>query len=239
MEKKSPFNGVNLRGFDVIDEIKKEIEQVCPDTVSCADILAFATREAISLSGLPWYPVRSGRRDSRTSRASDVLTNLLTPKSSMDEAIQLFAKKGFSIEEMVILMGSHSMGTCKCKFFKDRIYNFTQAQKQDPNLDSNFASYLKTMCHNSQTDDIEVPFDPDTPLKLDTVYYKNILNGKAILRFDQIMANDPRTSEIVHQYSLSSFKWSLNFIKAMIKMGKIDVLTGNQGQIRKNCRLPN
>lgn len=47
-EKESPPNET-LKGFDLIDIIKSELEEACPGLVSCADILVLATRESVAL----------------------------------------------------------------------------------------------------------------------------------------------------------------------------------------------
>jgi peroxidase len=38
-----------LRGFDFIERVKAAVEKTCPDTVSCADILALMARDAVWL----------------------------------------------------------------------------------------------------------------------------------------------------------------------------------------------
>ncbi|KAL0448372.1 UNVERIFIED_CONTAM: Peroxidase 72 [Sesamum latifolium] len=66
-EKRSNPNRNSARGFEVIDEIKSALEKECPQTVSCADIMALAARDSTVLVGGPSWVVPLGRRDSKGS----------------------------------------------------------------------------------------------------------------------------------------------------------------------------
>ena len=72
----------SLRGFEVIENIKAELERQCPGVVSCADILTVAARDSVvALGGVGW-PLGLGRRDSITaslSRANYICTQTLSP----------------------------------------------------------------------------------------------------------------------------------------------------------------
>ena len=39
----------SLRGYDVVEQIKATVEAACPLTVSCADIIILAARDAVYL----------------------------------------------------------------------------------------------------------------------------------------------------------------------------------------------
>lgn len=46
-EKESPPN-LTVEGYDLIDKIKTRLEDMCNATVSCADIVALAARDAVT-----------------------------------------------------------------------------------------------------------------------------------------------------------------------------------------------
>lgn len=39
----------SVRGYHIVDDIKSQVEVMCPGIVSCADIIALASRDAVVL----------------------------------------------------------------------------------------------------------------------------------------------------------------------------------------------
>ncbi|XP_004310166.1 PREDICTED: peroxidase 5-like [Fragaria vesca subsp. vesca] len=240
VEKLSEANGKTLRGLEVIDEIKAELEKSCPRTVSCADIIAYAAREAVALAGLPRHDVPAGRRDSTTSRATDADVSLPTPTMPLQQIIGIFNQRNFSLEDIVVMSGAHSIGESQCNQVNRRIYTFAPNVPRDPALDPAYADELAQKCPAQVPPDQELNFkvnlDPVTPEVLDNQYYLNLQQKKGLFRSDQALATDPGTQEIVNQMAASNEAWTKRFIKNMIKMGRSQVLTRDEGEIRLNCR---
>lgn len=46
-EQTAAPNNRSVRGFDVIESIKKNVEKICPGVVSCADILTLSARDSV------------------------------------------------------------------------------------------------------------------------------------------------------------------------------------------------
>ncbi|XWS68317.1 hypothetical protein CRYUN_Cryun04dG0080000 [Craigia yunnanensis] len=105
-----------VRGYEVIDDAKAQLEASCPGIVSCADILALAARDAVVLAKGPKWDVPTGRRDGRISLASDA-DNLPGFTESIEEQKRKFAAFGLNTQDLVTLVGAHTIGTTACQFF--------------------------------------------------------------------------------------------------------------------------
>ncbi|KAF9616503.1 hypothetical protein IFM89_029800 [Coptis chinensis] len=96
-----------LQGFNVIDMIKSKIEEVCPATVSCTDILVLvAAREGIAMAGGPYYPLYTGRRDSLMSFPEVGAYELPSPHDDLYKTFTPFASRGFDERETVSILGN-------------------------------------------------------------------------------------------------------------------------------------
>ncbi|CAK9310208.1 unnamed protein product [Citrullus colocynthis] len=239
--KKDNFANPLLRGFEVIDDAKSHLESSCPNTVSCADILAFAARDSVAIVGQFTYAVPGGRRDSLVSHAVNVSDNVPFPTSDIRFLKQRFEKQGLSLRDMVALSGAHSIGVAPCNAFSERLYFFDDwVNKTDPSLDPKFAAFLKTKCPlDSRLSEITADLDNVTPNQLDVQFYENLKRKMGVLSSDQALETDPLTAATVRRYRRNRTVWMRDFSKSMVKMGKLQVLTRTQGEIRRNCHFKN
>ncbi|AES66967.1 putative peroxidase [Medicago truncatula] len=232
-EKNAGPNKNSARGFEVIDAIKTSVEAACSATVSCADILALATRDGIALLGGPSWIVPLGRRDARTASQSAANTQIPSPASDLSTLTKMFQNKGLTLRDLTVLSGAHTIGQAECQFFRNRIYNET-------NIDTNFATLRKANCPLSGGDTNLAPLDSVSPVTFDNNYYRDLVANKGLLNSDQALFNGVGSPvSLVRAYSINGFAFRRDFAFAMVKMSRISPLTGTNGEIRKNCRLVN
>jgi len=238
-EKLSAPNFPSLRGFEVIDAAKAALEAACPGTVSCADVVAFAGRDASAVlsGGRADFAMPAGRRDGRVSLSSEALQNLPPPSFNLSQLAASFAAKGLGVEDMVVLSGAHTVGRSHCSsFVPDRL-----AVPSD--INARFANFLRRRCPANPApaaaNDPTVNQDIVTPNALDNQYYKNVLAHKVLFTSDAALLTTTATAKMVGDNANIPGWWEGKFKKSFVKMSQIEVKTRNQGEIRKYCRAVN
>ncbi|ONH99698.1 hypothetical protein PRUPE_6G044400 [Prunus persica] len=120
--EKTAFPNLNsIRGFNVMDDIKKAI-------------LAVAARDSVSILGGPDYKVQLGRRDARNANR-----NLPPQFFSFSQLLSNFQAHGLNLKDLVVFSAAHTIGLARCTTFRARIYN-------DTNIDPKFAASAKYNC---------------------------------------------------------------------------------------------
>ncbi|XP_068320519.1 peroxidase 25 [Pyrus communis] len=237
--ERNALPNLGLKGFEVIDDAKAQVEALCPGVVSCADILALAARDSVDLSDGPSWSVPTGRRDGRVSLSSQA-SNLPSPLDSIAVQRQKFAAKGLDDHDLVTLVGGHTIGETHCQFIRYRLYNFTATGNSDPTINQAFLEQLQALCPMNGDGTKPVALDRGSQTKFDVSFFKNVKDGNAVLESDQRLWGDDATRKIMQNYvgnirGLLGFRFDFEFPKAMIKMGSIEVKIGTQGEIRKVC----
>ncbi|KAM6564648.1 hypothetical protein CsatB_024646 [Cannabis sativa] len=239
-EKRSNPNRNSARGFEVLDEIKSALEKECPNTVSCADILALAARDSTVISGGPNWEVPLGRRDARGASLSGSNNDIPAPNNTFQTILTKFKRQGLDLVDLVALSGSHTIGDARCTSFRQRLYNQNGNGKPDFTLHPTYAAQLRNRCPRSGSDQNLFFLDFVSPTRFDNTYFKNLLASKGLLSSDQVLVTSSEASKkLVIQYAENNELFFEHFAKSMIKMGNISPLTGSRGEIRKNCRRIN
>ena len=70
-------------------------------------------------------------------------------------------------------------------------------------------------------------------------YYVNLVNREGLFTSDQDLFTNAATRDMVARFARSQKAFFDQFASSIVKMGQIKVLTGSQGQIRRNCSARN
>ncbi|PWA82528.1 heme peroxidase [Artemisia annua] len=257
--EKEGIPNLTLRGFQVIDAAKTALEAACPGVVSCADILALAARDAIyqgcdgsvllnstannqaEKEGIPNLTLRGFQV---IDAAKTALEAACPGVVSCADILALAARdaiyqiKGPFWPVPLGRRDGHTVGVSHCPVIVNRLYNFTGKGDTDPSLDPKFIPQLKSIC--SPTDTTTVLAMDRTPRSFDEDYYTVVLRKRGLFQSDAALLNDKQTSAYVKLQSKSfGYTFFNDFSKSMVKMGKIGVLTGFAGEIRRTCALVN
>ncbi|KAI3803148.1 hypothetical protein L1987_31297 [Smallanthus sonchifolius] len=225
-------------GFDTVIKAKAAVDSdpSCWNKVSCADILALATRDVVALTGGPSYKVELGRRDGRISTKKSVQHKLPHADFNLDQLNTMFASHGLSQTDMIALSGGHTLGFSHCGQFSKRIHSKAGI---DRTLNRQYALQLRQMCPVNVDPRIAINMDPTTPHIFDNEYYKNLQQGKGLFTSDQVLFTDPRSRPTVNLFASNNNAFNQAFVTAITKLGRVEVLTGHQGEIRRDCSRVN
>ena len=242
-EKNARPNQNSLRGFEVVDAIKAELEAACPSQVSCADILAIAARDAVVQAHGPSWDVRLGRRDGLFASGAVAEAALPSPAESLAAIVARFDALGLSELDVAALSGGHTIGRARCSIVASRLYNFSGSGRPDTSLAPSYLQLFQSFCGPASTASSSgavVDLDVSTGDTFDNKYYRNLKVGRGLLASDQVLLSTPGAATIsyVNTFAANQKAFFSAFAASMVKMGNIGPLTDG-GQIRTSCRVVN
>uniref|UniRef100_A0A0E0HWS7 Peroxidase n=1 Tax=Oryza nivara TaxID=4536 RepID=A0A0E0HWS7_ORYNI len=238
---------IGLEGFDILEEIKADLERRCPGVVSCADILIFAARDASSIlsNGRVRFDVPAGRLDGVVSSADEAQAELPDPTFTIRQLIDNFARKNFTVEELVVLSGAHSVGDGHCSSFTARL-----AAPPDQ-ITPSYRNLLNYRCsrgggadpavvNNARDEDLATVarFMPAFVGKLrpvsalDNTYYRNNLDKVVNFNSDWQLLTQDEARGHVREYADNAALWDRDFAASLLKLSKLPMPVGSKGEIR-------
>ncbi|KAI3887298.1 hypothetical protein MKX03_017859 [Papaver bracteatum] len=204
-EEKTALPNTLLRGYEVIDDAKKQLEAICPGVVSCADILALDARDSVSLV---------------TSYAA----NLPGFTDSINIQIKKIAEKGLDIKDLVSL-GLYNFNSTTgadpsidpsflptlrslCPEDGDTTKRITLDSGSEGGFDSTFFNNLR---------------NGRGILESDQKLWTDSATQSVVRRFSGPFRG------------LSKLLFNVEFSRPMVKMSNVGVKTGLEGEIRVVC----
>ncbi|KAI3930832.1 hypothetical protein MKX01_037278 [Papaver californicum] len=199
-EKNALPNKNSVRGYELIDNIKADVETGV---------------------GGPYWHVPLGRRDGITASQKSANEQLPSPFEPLANITAKFTSKGLDLKDVVVLSGAHTIGFAQCFTFKSRLFNFKGTGKPDPTVHSSLLQNLQSMCPEGETQHTNklAPLDSVTYNRFDHMYYSNLMNNSGLLESDQALIKDPTTASMVNQYSMDRFRFYDDFAESTVKLG--------------------
>lgn len=134
--------------------------------------------------------------------------------------------------------GAHTIGQTRCSsFVQDRF----AISGNNPFPDTAYGQAIYSYCLEGTTAGIDrkTALDANTTTIFDNGYFQSLEAGRGILVSDNDLVVDPRTAGIVKVFAADQGAFFSAFAESMRKMSRIGVLTGTQGQVRKQCWVRN
>ncbi|VAI77125.1 unnamed protein product [Triticum turgidum subsp. durum] len=185
----------------------------CPATVSCDDVIAHASRDAVALLGGPTWSVPLGRKDSRFAAHPESTKNgLPSPHDDLGELVTMFSRLNLDARDMTALSGAHTVGMASCDTYRDRVYG----TDSDEEIDPYFAQTTQQTCQGLSG---KAPFDVQTPMSL--------YGGGGL------------QDNLVEMYNTDGEAFARDFAKAMVKMGNVPPPHEIPVEVRLKCSMAN
>ena len=183
-----------------------------------------------------YWTLKFGRKDGRQSSADAADKYVPMGRESVTDLIAFFESNGLNVRDLVVLSGAHSIGKATCAAVKPRLCN-----AKPETLDRKYGDFLRRKCrHTGRFAEYErVELDGETPTVFDNVYFKNLQRKMGLLETDQKMLEDSRTRSVVEELVGEPEDFKHEFAMSMRRLGEVQVLTGDDGEVRHRCSAIN
>jgi peroxidase len=184
-------------------------------------------------SGGPFFEVPLGRRDGLAPASRDLVFTLPGPDTAVPTLLGKFKNRSLDAVDLVALSGAHTVGRGHCSSFNSRL----PPNGDDGTMAPAFRQTLAAKC--AKDPNAAQVLDVRTPNAFDNKYYFDLIAKQGLFKSDQGLMNDGNTNRTATRYALNQAAFFDQFSRSMVKMSQMDVLTGNAGEVRFNCAVPN